>query len=502
MGSSTYTTESVTPDSIVLIQKLKEKGNVAHHAGNFSGAISEYSRALSYFQSQQTPSLFNAIATWFSNGITVEPPSTPTSESPTTTSFFRPLTPSNSEEKRPPTPQQQKPLERPKSPVAPPIPPTPPGRKTENSDQTDEDPTILLATLLSNRAASLISLRKFEEALEDAEQVVMVRPEWVKGHFRRGDALMGLGRNKEALASFEEALKIEPLGVVVVERIEKLERVIRDLDAGMLIYQWQCGRELGQKSVFSPIQSVIFTYASQFRNFIYAIGNRHTREVCLIDPCWDIDGILKLVKEESLTLVGIIVTHYHVDHVGGIPPPPFDQYRLRVDGLAKLLKKIPHIPVYINPNDISEVVKANPEIDVSRFSPTEDGQELLLGAGERGESEGKPTFFKFMHTPGHTPGSQCVLMNGERLFTGDTLFIGNCGRCDFPDSSIDEMVASLTRLAQLPDDVIVFPGHNYGGEWTSIEREKVTGMLRMSTLESWREHAHREAEEESSGDEE
>src|SRR5919106_1166389 len=78
----------------------------------------------------------------------------------------------------------------------------------------------------------------------------------------------------------------------------------------------------------------------------------------------------------------------------------------------------------------------------------------------------------FLHTPGHTPGSQCFLVDG-RLISGDTLFIGSCGRTDLPGSDPKEMYYSLTqRLAALPDDTILLPGHNYGGAASTIGREK------------------------------
>ena len=79
---------------------------------------------------------------------------------------------------------------------------------------------------------------------------------------------------------------------------------------------------------------------------------------------------------------------------------------------------------------------------------------------------------RFLHTPGHTPGSQCFLVD-DRLISGDTLFIGSCGRIDLPGSDPSEMYYSLTqRLAALPDDTVLLPGHNYGGEASTIGREK------------------------------
>jgi glyoxylase-like metal-dependent hydrolase (beta-lactamase superfamily II) len=90
---------------------------------------------------------------------------------------------------------------------------------------------------------------------------------------------------------------------------------------------------------------------------------------------------------------------------------------------------------------------------------------------------------EFLHTPGHTPGSQCFLVDG-RLVSGDTLFIGSCGRTDLPGSDPTEMYYSLTqRLAALPDDTVLLPGHNYGGPASTLGREKRDNpFLRMTSL--------------------
>jgi glyoxylase-like metal-dependent hydrolase (beta-lactamase superfamily II) len=232
------------------------------------------------------------------------------------------------------------------------------------------------------------------------------------------------------------------------------------------------------------------------KNFIYIIENTGSSECVVVDAvsffltqsteCWDIDGILAYLKSQKLTLVGAILTHYHIDHCGGIPPAPFDKYRIRVDGLAKLLKKVPNIKAYIHPLDIPGVVEANPEIAMDRMHRVKDGDVLYLPMCANQSS--KPTLntspvtiLNFIHTPGHTPGSQCILVNGNRLFSGDTLFVGSCGRCDFPDSSTEQMTHSLSqKLSRLPDEVVVFPGHQYSGEWTTIGREKKHGVLGMS----------------------
>ncbi|KAJ1669363.1 hypothetical protein GGF38_002316 [Coemansia sp. RSA 25] len=126
---------------------------------------------------------------------------------------------------------------------------------------------------------------------------------------------------------------------------------------------------------------------------------------------------------------------------------------------------------------------ANPQLRAHDFTPTPNGFGFRLG--ER-------TDLAFMHTPGHTPGSQCVLVNRCRLFSGDTLFPGSCGRTDLKGGCMPDMLESLqARLAALADQTIVYPGHEYGGEWTTIGREKKRGFLRAvgpqgSAEERWR----------------
>ncbi|TPX32260.1 hypothetical protein SmJEL517_g04565 [Synchytrium microbalum] len=358
-----------------------------------------------------------------------------------------------------------------------------PSLSASSEDVKDSsDPVHLLTSLLSNRSASYLESGKMEEAFADADEVVRLRPHWVKGYFRKGEALAALKRYPEALDVYQEARKRDKSSKPIVQRLVKMNMLIDNMNRGLVIHQLLSGREICQKSVFSPINSLIYDFAHQLRNFIYVVADIKSKDCVLVDPCWDIDGILKFVKNEGLNVVAAIATHQHVDHVGGLPPSPYDKYGVTVEGLKLLLKRLPKIVAYVNANDIPAICKINPDIPVDRLKPTEHLQVISLPLGAANAT----TTLQFYHTPGHTPGSQCVLVDGCRLLSGDTLFIGSCGRVDFPESNPADMYTSLNQiLGSLPDDVIVLPGHDYGGEFTTILQEKKHGLLRPCSKEDF-----------------
>ena len=155
-----------------------------------------------------------------------------------------------------------------------------------------------------------------------------------------------------------------------------------------------------------------------------------------------------------MALVGALVTHTHQDHVGG----SLESWGMpgRIPGVEELLERVP-LKVYVNKAE-REFLKGL-------------GSDLVAVDGHDTLAVGRLTL-TFLHTPGHTPGSQCFLVDG-RLVSGDTLFIGACGRTDLPGSDPAEMYYSLTqRLAALPDETILLPGHNYGGASSTIGDEK------------------------------
>ncbi|KNC84896.1 hypothetical protein SARC_02904 [Sphaeroforma arctica JP610] len=210
------------------------------------------------------------------------------------------------------------------------------------------------------------------------------------------------------------------------------------------------------------------------QNFIYIIADAKTREAYVVDICWDVPGVLKCIEQLKLKLVGAIITHYHFDHTGGKPPPPYEKYPVTVDGIHTLTRKFKNLKVYAGPGDATTLKEVN-GVAGEQIVETTDNQEIQLG----------DTTMKFIHTPGHTPGSQCILVNGCRLLSGDTVFIGGCGRLDFPDCNGTHMFETMQKLKRLPDEIVVYPGHKYGGTFSTIAYEKQYGAIRPLDRLTW-----------------
>ena len=210
--------------------------------------------------------------------------------------------------------------------------------------------------------------------------------------------------------------------------------------------------------------------ASQMANFMYLVGDPQSREAVVVDPAWDVASLIDLAAEDGYTLVGALVTHYHPDHVGG------DLFGTAVPGLAKLLER--HgVPIYVNKHE-AEGVKAVTGVSESDLRRVDDGDTFALGDQE----------IRFLHTPGHTPGSQCFLVAG-RLVAGDTLFVQGCGRVDLPGGDSEALYHTLTgKLARLPHDTVLYPGHNYGPTPISTIGDELENnyYLRIRSLEDWR----------------
>ena len=205
-------------------------------------------------------------------------------------------------------------------------------------------------------------------------------------------------------------------------------------------------------------------------NFIYQIGSKSTREVALIDPAWDIDALLNHIKEKDLKLASVLVTHYHPDHIGG------GMGGHSIEGIAELLEKDP-VKIFVHKLEAEGVKKVTGVSDID-LNIVESGDHLTIGEND----------IEFLHTPGHTPGSQCFKVNNN-LVSGDTLFVQGCGRVDLPGSNSEDMFHSLQKLSSLPDETILYPGHNYSAEpYESMERVKeINTYLRIEDLDMWKQ---------------
>lgn len=190
------------------------------------------------------------------------------------------------------------------------------------------------------------------------------------------------------------------------------------------------------------------------QNFVYLIGSTSTRECLIVDPAWDTDGLLAIAEADDMQVTGALVTHYHPDHVGGA----MGSFRVP-GGVAELVaKRSARIHVNKHEADGLRVITGLSESDLVRH---EAGDRISLG----------DVTIELIHTPGHTPGSQCFLVR-NRLVAGDTLFIDGCGRVDLPGSDAEQMQESLRTLAKLPDDVVLHPGHDYADTPTATMAEQ------------------------------
>ncbi len=204
-------------------------------------------------------------------------------------------------------------------------------------------------------------------------------------------------------------------------------------------------------------------------NYVYFIGDPETREAVIVDPAWDVDALLEELDKEDWKLTGALVTHYHPYHMVG------DCMGEHIQGVIELLAKRP-VKVYINKAEADYVAQIA-GMESSDYVATDGETTIQIGQIP----------IRFLHTPGHTPGSQCFLVD-DNLVSGDTLFIGSCGRVDLPGSNPTDLYYSLTqKLKNLPDDTVLLPGHNYAADETStIGREKQTNpFLRFERLEDY-----------------
>ena len=187
--------------------------------------------------------------------------------------------------------------------------------------------------------------------------------------------------------------------------------------------------------------------AQQMVNFAYAVGDRETGEAVLVDPAYRPGELVDLVEADGLRVVGAIATHYHADHVGGNLGG-----QVEIPGIVELLERV-DVPIHVQSSE-AEWVRTRTGVGEDALVEHEPGDLVTVGQFD----------VTLIHTPGHTPGSQCLLVEG-RLISGDTLFLDGCGRTDLPGSDPEEMYRTLTsRLSAIDDDTVLYPGHLYAVE--------------------------------------
>jgi len=196
--------------------------------------------------------------------------------------------------------------------------------------------------------------------------------------------------------------------------------------------------------------------AQQMVNFVYLIGDRASGEAVIVDPAYAVGELLELLAQDGMRCVGALATHYHPDHVGG------DLMGLRIEGVRELLERAA-VPVHVHRNELPWIQRTT-ELGAADLVAHDSADVVHVGAVP----------IELVHTPGHTPGSQCFVVDG-RLVSGDTLFLDGCGRTDLPGGDPEALYESLTtRLARFPDDTVLYPGHRY-----SVESSATLGATRQ-----------------------
>jgi glyoxylase-like metal-dependent hydrolase (beta-lactamase superfamily II) len=193
------------------------------------------------------------------------------------------------------------------------------------------------------------------------------------------------------------------------------------------------------------------------------IGDEITREAMVIDPGDDIEDVLALIEKHNLKVKQIVVTHAHIDHVGG----------------AMKLRAATGAPILLNQND-SALLKML-DMQAAWIGMKNPGQvDIDHSIGQADTLRTGSLTADVIHTPGHTEGSICLYFQAEsKLIAGDTLFAGSIGRTDLPGGSMEKIIRSLhEKVMALPDDTLVVPGH---GPLTTIGEERESNPFLVKT---------------------
>ena len=195
--------------------------------------------------------------------------------------------------------------------------------------------------------------------------------------------------------------------------------------------------------------------AEQMANFVYLIGDRETGDAVAVDPAYGVADLLDILAKDDMRLSGVLATHYHPDHVGG------SMMGHSIEGIRELLELL-GVKIHVQAAE-AQLIKKVTEVSDTDLMIHDPGDRIMVGEIP----------IDLIHTPGHTPGSQCFLVEGT-LVAGDTLFLEGCGRTDLPGSDPSAMFHSLHHtLSKVPDDTVLFPGHRY-----SFHSSATMGMTR------------------------
>ena len=197
------------------------------------------------------------------------------------------------------------------------------------------------------------------------------------------------------------------------------------------------------------------------RNFVYVVSS--AGQACLIDPHKGLDPVAHYLERERLLLTHVLLTHSHHDHVSGLEES-FERFAGAPNRLTLALHAL-------------ELHRINKSVAKHHWQLRliDEADEIQIGAAT----------LTAMHTPGHTAGEICYHV-GDHLFTGDTLFMGNVGRTDLPTGNTAQLFESLMRIAKMPGQTVLHPGHDYGTSPTNLlanERETNPGLLVHSVKE-------------------
>jgi glyoxylase-like metal-dependent hydrolase (beta-lactamase superfamily II) len=209
--------------------------------------------------------------------------------------------------------------------------------------------------------------------------------------------------------------------------------------------------------------------ARQMVNFCYLVGDRAKGEAVAVDPAYDVGALLDVLEADGMKLVGVLASHYHADHVGG------DMMGYPIEGVTEILERT-QVPVHVQ-RDEAKWMGRSTGLSEDELVQHSSGDKVRAGDLE----------IELVHTPGHTPGSQCFSVDGI-LISGDTLFLEGCGRTDLPGGDPEQMYESLTkRLARFGDDTLLYPGHLYSPEPSASlgETRRHNYVFKMRTPEQW-----------------